>query len=203
MFFSNEHYFMNYLAHLYLSGDEEPLIIGNFIADHIKGRQINEVSKEIMKGIHLHRAIDAYTDSHPIVLQTKERLRPTQGKYSPVVADVFMDHFLAIKFEEFSPTPLDFFVDYIFKILKSNEAILPSKTKNMLVYMQKDNWLKAYRTLEGMDFILKAMSRRTIFASNMDTAASDLERDYILYEKDYEVFFPQLQIFCRDYIASI
>lgn len=194
---------MNFLAHLYLSGNQDHIVIGNFIADHIKGRQIDQVGKDVLKGVHMHRAIDDYTDHHPIILQTKERLRPTQGKYSPVVADVFMDHFWAIKFEQFCPTPLVIFADNVFKLLKANEQVLPVRTQNMLVYMQKDNWLTAYRTLEGMDFILKAMSRRTNFPSNMAVAASDLERDYLLYEKDYEMFFPQLQSFCKDYLENI
>ena len=175
---------MNFLAHLYLSGDNESIIIGNFIADQIKGRQIDLVDESVLKGIYLHRAIDEFTDQHPVVLQTKERLRPTQGKYSPVVADVFMDHFLACKFHLYSPIPLEHFTANIFTLLKNNESKLPQRTQNMLVYMQKDNWLMAYRTMEGMDFILKAMSRRTKFESNMATAASDLEKDYILYEKD-------------------
>ncbi len=194
---------MNFLAHIYLSGNEDHLIIGNFIADHLKGSQIDHIDKHILKGIHMHRAIDAFTDNHPVVLKTKERLRPTQGKYSPVVADVFMDHFLASKFELFCPTPLEIFSDNVFKLLKANESLLPQRTQNMLVYMQKDNWLLAYRTLEGMDFILKAMSRRTKYASNMAVAASDLEREYIYYKKDYEAFFPELQDFCKDYIRNI
>jgi len=203
MFLNIEQYFMNYLAHLFLSGNSDHLIIGNFIADHIKGSQIDHIDKHILKGIYMHRAIDAFTDSHTVVLKTKERLRPTQGKYSPVVADVFMDHFLASKFELFCHTPLEIFSDNIFKLLKANESLLPQRTQNMLVYMQKDNWLLAYRTLEGMDFILKAMSRRIKYASNMATAASDLEREYILYEKDYDTFFPELQDFCTDYIRNI
>ncbi|MDZ4757132.1 MAG: ACP phosphodiesterase [Bacteroidota bacterium] len=194
---------MNYLAHLFLSGSEDPIIIGNFIADHVKGRQIDHIDKEISKGIHMHRAIDAFTDTHHIVLQTKDRLRHTQSKYTPVVADVFMDHFLASKFDEFSPTPLDIFADNVFQILKANENMLPLRTQNMLVYMQNENWLTAYRTIAGMDFILKAMSRRTNFPSNMATAADDLERDYLFYEKDFEVFFPQLQAFCKDYLKNI
>src|SRR2546430_7873393 len=38
LFRSNE---MNYLAHLYLSGDQPMLMIGNFIADHVKGKQFH------------------------------------------------------------------------------------------------------------------------------------------------------------------
>ena len=58
---------MNYLAHLYLSSGNKDLMIGNFIADHVKGNAINNFSDEIISGIKLHRLIDDFTDHHPIV----------------------------------------------------------------------------------------------------------------------------------------
>ena len=66
---------MNFLSHLYLSGESEGLLIGNFIADSLKGSAFNTFSPEIQKGILLHRKIDTYTDSHPIVDESKKRLR--------------------------------------------------------------------------------------------------------------------------------
>lgn len=194
---------MNYLAHLYLSGEQEHLMIGNFIADHVKGKQIELINDSILKGIMMHRAIDEFTDSHPVVLQTKERLRPTQGKYSPVIADVFMDHFLACDFENYSSTSLPQFAKNTYQLLKENEAQLPDRTRHMLKYMERDNWLTAYSTLQGMDMILKQMSRRVNFPSDMENAAADLERDYILYKSDYDIFFPELQEFCKKFTTRV
>ncbi len=87
---------MNYLAHLYLSGKSEELLIGNFIADSVKGAEIDKFSTEIKAGIVMHRLIDTYTDSHPIVSESKIRLREKYKKYSGVVVDIFYDH-LAIQ----------------------------------------------------------------------------------------------------------
>ena len=81
---------MNFLAHIYLSGDYPKLMIGNFIGDFVKGRNLLEqFDSEIAAGIDLHRAIDEYTDSHPVVTQSKNRLRPSYRHYAPVIVDMY------------------------------------------------------------------------------------------------------------------
>ena len=37
---------MNYLAHLYLSGEEKELLVGNFIADHVLSAEYEEYRNE-------------------------------------------------------------------------------------------------------------------------------------------------------------
>ena len=85
---------MNYLAHLYLSGNNADLLLGNFIADHLKGADRKRIYPEAIKrGIALHRRIDTFTDAHPVVAESKVRVREQFGKYAPVIVDVFYDHF--------------------------------------------------------------------------------------------------------------
>ena len=55
---------MNYLAHVYLSGSDEFLCIGNFIGDHVKGKAYFDYPETIQNGILLHRKIDYFTDQH-------------------------------------------------------------------------------------------------------------------------------------------
>ena len=71
------------------------VVIGNFIADGIKGKKYLEYPAAIQKGILLHRAIDSYTDSHPVVRQSSKRLHANYGHYSGVIVDILYDHFLA------------------------------------------------------------------------------------------------------------
>src|SRR4051812_44429809 len=98
---------MNFLAHLYLSGDNDYVKLGNFIGDFVKGRNLNEqFPSGIARGIRLHRAIDEFTDSHPIVKKSKDRLRPAYRHYAPVIVDVFYDHFLARNWTRYSDTAL-------------------------------------------------------------------------------------------------
>jgi acyl carrier protein phosphodiesterase len=52
---------LNYLAHSYLSYQKTDLIIGNFIADSIRGNQFEGLTDGIIEGIRLHRKIDTFT----------------------------------------------------------------------------------------------------------------------------------------------
>src|SRR5438477_11389856 len=107
---------MNFLAHIYLSGSDEQIMIGNFIADFVKGNKKNEYPSRIKKGIELHRLIDDFTDHHAITLRSKERIRQRQGKYAAVVIDIFYDHFLAKNFSEYHPQPLKEFSEKTYAV---------------------------------------------------------------------------------------
>ncbi len=98
---------MNFLAHIYLSGNDTDLIIGNFIADGIKGKKYKKFSPGIQKGILLHREIDTFTDAHPIVRQSTKRLHKNYGHYSGIIVDILYDHFLAKNWSRYSDVPLE------------------------------------------------------------------------------------------------
>lgn len=190
---------MNYLAHFYLSGDSEDLIIGNFIADTVKGSQLNNYSEEIKKGIALHRSIDSYTDTHPTVRKSKERLRKNYRKYANVIVDIFYDHFLARNWANYSNTPLLQYSESIYKTLDSKQHLFPHKSKLFYSYMTKNNILNAYAEIGGIDKVLYGMSRRATFISNMEKATNDLELYYELFEEEFRIFFPDL----KNHVSSI
>jgi len=188
---------MNFLAHLYLSGDDKPLRIGNFIGDHVKGKTINLLPQEIKNGVLLHRKIDFFTDNHEIVAHSKERLRPHFHKYAGVVSDIFFDHFLAVHWDKFSDISLQQFATEFYAETKMHTAFLPKKTIEMLPYMIGNNWLVSYATTDGINRVLSGMSRRTPFESNMENGAEELIKNYMQYEKEFFSFFPELEAFVK------
>lgn len=183
---------MNFLAHLYLSGDDEEIIVGNFIADHVKGKKFENYSPGIQEGILLHRSIDSYTDAHPVFITSKNRLATKYRKYAGVITDMFYDHFLSAEWSRYHPEPIDVFTRRMYAILLKKFLILPPRTKRMLPFMAKDNWLKGYGSLEGIDMALKGMDRRTPFNSGMGEAVSDLRNDYDLFRDEFRRFFPEM-----------
>ncbi len=183
---------MNFLAHLYLSGNDEELIIGNFIADMVKGQQINGYSDGIVKGIRLHRHIDHYTDAHSFVSQSKGRLRRKYRLYAGVVVDMYYDHFLARYWAEYSRHPLRRYVDGAYTILKQNKDILPPRAQYILPYMTENNWLVNYADLSVLQRNFGGMARRTPFNSGMEAAVDDLLQNYQLFEDEFRAFFPEL-----------
>ncbi len=188
---------LNYLAHLYLSADRPLLTIGNFIADHVKGSMVDKYQGAVRDGIRLHRMIDEFTDTHPVVEESKARLRPDFRKYAPVIADVYFDHFLARDWAQYHPLTLAQFAGNCYRLLRENESLLPERTLYMLNYMEPQNWLVKYASLEGMQRALTGLSRRTSFPSNMENAHLFLQENYQAFEQDFNDFFPDLQSFVQ------
>jgi acyl carrier protein phosphodiesterase len=183
---------MNFLAHLFLSGDSDDLLIGNFIADAVKGKEYQRFSEGIIKGIKLHRKIDEFTDQHPIVHRSVERLRPEYSKYSTVIVDIFYDHFLAANWHHYSSTPLNTYARNVYKLITKNLDMMPARVHYFLPYMIQGNWLYNYSNMEGIENVLKGMSRRAKFVSHMEQSIHNLRKDYELYEYEFKLFFPDL-----------
>jgi len=188
---------MNFLAHVYLSGDNRDVMIGNFIADQVKGNDIDDFRPGISRGIRLHRMIDDYTDHHPIFNESKQRLFKSYRHYSGVLVDMFYDHFLGANWKDYSHENLYAYTRKKYRILMRNFFILPSETKQMLPFMMKTNWLASYRKIEFLQRALSGMAIRTPYKSGMENAISDLKDDYELYEAEFRSFFLEIMSFVQ------
>ena len=183
---------MNFLAHLYLSPEDEHITLGNFIADAVKGKDFNKYNDKIKEGILLHRAIDKYTDQHPVFRRSSQRLNVKYKKYSVVIIDIYYDHFLARNWEDYSKTDLVDFVSRAYKILAKNYFLLPKKSKRILPFMIAQNWLVGYANFVDLQRVFNGMARRTAFDSGMENALTDLKNNYTIFENDFREFFPEL-----------
>lgn len=183
---------MNFLAHIYLSGEDEGITIGNFIADGIKGKRYKKFPPKIQKGILLHRFIDSYTDSHPTVRQSTARLHKNYGHYSGVIVDILYDHFLAKNWNDYHPQPLADYVTNFYELLRTNFEILPTRIQRMMPYMIADNWLLSYASIQGISTILNQMNQRTKNRSKMNFAVLELEEFYTEFEDEFTSFFAEL-----------
>jgi len=194
---------MNFLAHIYLSGEEEGVIIGNFIADGIKGKKYKKYPLSIQKGILLHRGIDSYTDQHPTVRLSTKKLHENHGHYSGVIVDILYDHFLAKNWSTYHQLPLDIYVENFYELLRNSYDILPVRIKRMMPYMISDNWLLSYESVSGISNILNQMSRRTRIDSNMNFAVLELEKYYSEFENEFTSFFEELRTFSENKLEEL
>jgi len=183
---------MNFLAHLYLTKNLDKITIGNFIADFVKGNQIETYDEEIKKGILIHREIDRFTDSHEIVKKSKTRLWSNYRHYGAVIVDIYYDHFLSKNWSRYSNESLKKFTIRQYEMLSTHAEDFPEGASRTLKYMKDTDWLYNYQFMEGVDMALKGMSRRTTFNSGMESAINDLRKDYALYETEFFSFFPLL-----------
>lgn len=191
---------MNFLAHAYLSGENRNVLLGNFIGDFIKGRQaLGQFEPEVVMGVELHRAIDAFTDNHPVVHESKVRLREKYRHYAGVIVDVFYDHFLAADWRTFHSTPLSQFADQTYETIRSFSEILPAPFARMLPHMISGNWLLNYARIGGIHRALSGMASRTPYHSRMEEASSDLREHYDDFKGEFDQFFPQLKAFAEEW----
>ncbi|MFV5695384.1 ACP phosphodiesterase [Flavobacterium sp. LB3P122] len=194
---------MNFLAHIYLSGDNNLIKIGNFMADGIRGKHFESYPLEIQKGIILHRAIDTFTDAHHIFRQSTKKLHQNYHHYAGVIVDVFYDHFLAKNWNTYSDEKLEEFVARFYQSLQDNISILSERTKEIMPYMIEQNWLVSYQTIEGINRILTQMDQRTKNESKMRFATNELSEFYAEFEIEFTDFFQELIQFSNTKIITI
>ncbi|WP_367753580.1 ACP phosphodiesterase [Flavobacterium sp. WC2430] len=184
---------MNFLAHIYLSGDNDLIKIGNFMADGIRGKHFETFPLDVQKGIVLHRAIDTFTDAHPVFRQSTKKLHKRYHHYAGVIVDVFYDHFLAKNWNNYSNESLENFVQRFYQSLDDNRSILTERTIGLMPYMVKQNWLSSYQTVEGINQILTQMDSRTKNKSKMRFATDELQEFYVDFEQEFTDFFEDLR----------
>ena len=190
---------MNFLAHLYLSGENEEIRFGNFIGDWIKGKKYENYPEDIKKGILLHREIDSFTDSHPIVHQSIVRLRPAYSKHAGVAVDILYDHFLAVNWKLYSNISLEEYVKDFHTYILNNLNLLPKKAKRFTFPFIRKKRLMCYADLNCFKDVLDKMAIYTSMPNKAEEAMQIIERDYDLFENEFKDFFIDLQLDVKSY----
>lgn len=194
---------MNFLAHIHLSGDNEFIKIGNFMTDGVRGKQYQNFPQEFQKGILLHRAIDTFTDAHPVFRQSTKKLHPRYHHYAGVIVDMYYDHFLAKNWKSYSNDTLENYSARFYQSLLDNHSHLTTKTQNIVPYMMEYNWLVSYQTIHGMERILTQMDHRTKNQSLMRFATEELLTHYDEFETEFSLFYNEVQLFSKQKLAQL
>ncbi len=183
---------MNVLAHIYLSGDSDEIIIGNYIGDYVKGSDYLKYPELIKKGIILHRHIDDFTDKHPVVHRSKILFTRKYHKYAGVVVDIIYDHYLTKEWDTFSRRPLESITYQFYRAMVNNYDILPSKVQDRFPFFIINNWIESYKTNNGLRHVLSTLSKRTSLPSESKYAIKTFKKNYYSLGEDFMEFFPQL-----------
>jgi len=187
---------MNYLAHAYLSFNNEEILLGNMSSDFIKGKKKFDYSLGIQKGITLHRSIDTFTDSHPSTAAAKKYFQDAVGTYSGAFVDVAYDHFLATDVNEFpNENDLQAFAAQTYQQLQKNIPLLPERLQKMIPYMQTQNWLFNYSTYGGIERSFEGVSRRAVYLDDYAKAYQAFTDNYNELKTCYTSFFPDVKKF--------
>jgi acyl carrier protein phosphodiesterase len=183
---------LNFLAHQFLSGNDEQIRVGNFIADFVKGKKYRDFEEGIRIGILLHREIDWFTDNHAIIRSLNSDLRIYFGKYAGVATDVYFDHFLAKEWGRLSNIALAEYSQETYEIMAKYKSVLPERTRHMLKYMKRDDWLFNYQNVEGVARSLKGIASRTHFESGLEKGGVVLEIHYEQLQNGFRSFLQDI-----------
>ena len=190
---------MNFLAHSYLSFSEEQLV-GNMIADFVKNRDVARLPESIQKGIKLHRAIDTFTDAHPLIHEAKAPFRPLVRLYSGAFVDVAFDYFLANDTTENSQREWQEHSQRVYAVLRRYEEFLPEVFKKVLDKMQQDDWLYNYRNEWGIDYSFRNVVNKAQFLDKTTNVFPVFLANKDFLREKYEIFFPEIKSFAQEFV---
>lgn len=183
---------MNFLAHMLLSGYDDDIIAGNFAADFLRTSHLHVLPEAIKHGVYLHRKIDSFTDRHGAFRESVTLLRPTQGKYAPVIADILYDHYLSQNWSEYSQEPMDAFSQRIYVALLKNAAHFPETVQAMIPRMIDDDFLLSCKNADRLQTTFERLGRRARFTNAFHRAIDDLHDNYYSLESNFREFFPAI-----------
>ena len=189
---------MNWLAHLRLAPDEPLVRLGNLAGDFVRGVDLSGLHPQVRRGVLQHRAVDRFVDDHRVHRRGRARFDAPWRRFAGVALDVFYDHFLARDWTRLGDgSTLDAFVDRVHADLERHRALLPQALASLQDRLRAAGWLRTYGTVEGIERVLAAMSRRGRRSQPLATAVGELRRSYDAFEADFAALWPELETFAR------
>ena len=183
---------MNFLAHIYLSGNSDEMLIGNFIGDYVKGRAYLQYPGDIRRGILLHRDIDSFTDTHEATRECKSFVSSKYGLYAGIIVDIFYDHFLALSWDKYSPLTLTEYARRKYSTLEQYFDIFPKEVQLFFPYFLKSNWLETYSSTAGIGTVLRRMAYRTSIPDHSSYAVDMLKEHHESLNNLFLIFFDEI-----------
>lgn len=189
---------MNHVAHCFLSFPDDEVLLGNFIGDFVKGKAWQDFPPQVQKGILLHRAIDSFTDNHPMARASAGRIRDFAGRYSAPVTDILYDYLLIRNWNMYAAdTPFDNFAAWAYQSLDKNEGAMPEVLRRRWPQMRDGRFLHGYGSREGLDWVLHQFAGRLNGHLDAGALSAYFFSEIPLFSTDFNVFFPDLAAFVR------
>ena len=187
---------MNHLAHVQLSGTVPELIVGNLAADYLRKRECLDLPLELQAGVRLHRFIDYTTDNDTAVRSAWAILRERHGKYAAVVFDIYGDYLLSARWSDFVDEPLGVVADRAYDALRQNSSVLPPELATRFGRMIAHDWLRQYRTYEGLAYVFERFGRRLSRPELLAGVIATLREHEAVLAAAFAAFYPGLQQAC-------
>jgi acyl carrier protein phosphodiesterase len=190
---------MNFLAHLYFADDTADSRMGSLLGDFVKGKPDPAFSQETLHGILLHRAIDEFTDRHPIVRSSKALISPPRRRFAGIIVDICYDHCLCHHWSQYSDTSLAAFTQHTYASLESYTGFLPDPANRVIQRFIDEDWLQSYQSIEGISSVLNRVSKRLRRTNSLYGSVDELTQHYQTLNDQFLGFFPELIQFVKQH----
>lgn len=184
---------MNFLAHLHLAALAESSLLGNLMADFVRGSPEGAFRSDIVAGIRMHRRVDSLTDKHPLVLEARKLFRPEYRRVAPITLDIIWDHFLSRHWGKFEKNySLPEFVHLARNTIEPQLASTPEKFQELNNYLWSQNLFIRYADMSCIANVLQSMARRRPKLSALAGSYQDIENHYLDFETLFCQFYPEM-----------
>ena len=183
---------MNYLAHITLSKPTTESLIGNLLGDFCKGVAVDTLSGAVSAGLANHRAVDRFTDTHPLVKQAKAEFSATRRRFAGVALDVLFDHLLIRHWPCFYRTDFVSFKQQVYQRLAQAEPLMPESMQQVMRKVRLYDWFAQYQQLADVGVALDNIARRIRFSNQFSGMLDEIRPLYPQLEQSFLQFYPQL-----------
>lgn len=183
---------MNHLAHALVAVRTGTDIPGNLLGDFVKGRPEDSWEGELLRGIRMHRRVDAFVDEHPAFHRSRARIVPERRRYAGIIVDLAYDHVLARDWDRWGDGDLPAFADRVHAELSGAGDLLPERMRRFRDYLIGTDLLVAYATRDGVARALAGMSHRMRRENPLAAGIEDIDREREGLTRDFADLFPAL-----------
>lgn len=194
---------MNYLAHGFLAGPDPALVVGGVAGDWVKGPLPGLLPQDLARGVALHRAIDAFAETHPAFCRSRARMSAGRRRYAGVLVDIFYDHLLARDWVEFCDEGLNTYCAGVYRQIGFRLHELPESSQSALALMAREGWLQSYRDLTGIADVLGRMSQRARRPNPLAGGEEEFMADPFGFTNDFRWWLEDAKSFAEGWRANI
>ncbi|MFE8069965.1 ACP phosphodiesterase [Marinobacteraceae bacterium S3BR75-40.1] len=183
---------MNYFAHLFFSEPTLESRVGHLLGDFSRGVDRATLDPEMARALAQHHWIDRFTDSHPEVQCARELFSRQRRRFSGVALDVLFDHFLLNDWALYAWSDQDLYIDTLYRDLLEARPLMPLSMKKVTARVVGEDWFRAYRSLETVNFALDRIAARIRFPNKFAGVGREIEQHYEQLHGHFKAFFPEL-----------
>jgi len=184
---------MNYLAHTALAQPNQFSLVGNLLGDFCKGVQLDAMPLPILAGLANHRAVDIFTDHHPLVVTAKTQFSKQRRRFAGVALDMLYDHFLIHHWQQFYVRPYADYKRQLYADMANAQHLMPAAMARTMQQVRQADWLIHYKQLSQLGNALDRIAARIRFPNQFGGIIDEITPRYAELEQDFLHFYPQLQ----------